>query len=76
MASEKPKRIQWSLNLDLVFSNLATVFVVLKLTDTVSWPWIIVLTPLWVPVSIALVSYAIIGLAFLTGYADKKDIEE
>jgi hypothetical protein len=43
---------------------LTIVFVVLKLVDKIDWPWVWVLSPLWIPLAIALV-FGLIGLAFL-----------
>lgn len=34
---------------------LAIVFIVLKLTNVISWPWLWVLAPIWIPMAIALV---------------------
>lgn len=34
---------------------LAIVFIVLKLTNIISWPWLWVLAPIWIPVAIVLV---------------------
>lgn len=34
---------------------LAIVFIVLKLTGVISWSWLWVLAPIWIPVAIVLV---------------------
>lgn len=34
-------------------------FIILKLTKVITWSWIWVLSPLWIPVSIALVVIAV-----------------
>ena len=31
-----------------ILSTLAIVFVVLKLTDNIDWPWVWVLAPVWI----------------------------
>lgn len=38
----------------LFIFGLALLFVALKLTGTITWPWWWVLAPVWVPTSIAL----------------------
>lgn len=43
---------------------LAIVFITLKLTNTISWPWLWVLAPLWTPLAVA----AIIFFVALIGY--------
>lgn len=42
-------------------SVLGIVFVVLKLTGTVAWPWIWVLAPFWIPLLVGL----LIGVGIL-----------
>ena len=34
---------------------LAIVFIVLKLCGVISWPWIWVLAPIWIPLALALI---------------------
>lgn len=41
---------------------LGVAFVVLKLTHTITWPWLWVLAPFWIPLCIAI-------LVMLTGIA-------
>lgn len=36
-------------------SVLTIVFVVLKLTGSITWPWIWVLSPIWISVALALI---------------------
>ena len=43
--------------LDLV----GAVFIILKLTDVVSWHWEWVLAPFWIPLVIAFISYVFFG---------------
>jgi len=38
---------------------LAIVFIVLKLTGVITWSWIWVLSPLWIPAVISLLFFAI-----------------
>lgn len=33
---------------------LAIVFITLKLTGNIDWPWVWVLSPIWIPIAIAL----------------------
>ncbi len=39
---------------------LLIAFVVLKLTNVISWPWIWVLAPFWVPLLLSILLYAIV----------------
>lgn len=48
------------MKLDMV---LTTIFVVLKLTHVIAWSWWWVLSPLWIGIAIAIVAYALIGIA-------------
>lgn len=41
---------------------LGTVFVVLKLTGYINWPWIWVLAPFWLPIAIGLAILLLIGI--------------
>lgn len=60
-----------SVNVGGVFpALLTTLFVGLKLTNYISWPWVWVLSPLWIPLALWLVFAAIfVGLYLL---ANKK----
>lgn len=42
---------------------LFLVFLVLKLTETVDWPWMWVTAPLWIPATAAALIVALIGIA-------------
>ena len=44
---------------------LAIVFIVLKLVGVISWSWVWVLAPLWIPISIAVVFFIIAGILYL-----------
>ena len=50
-------------------SIIGIVFVVLKLTHTIDWPWLWVLSPFWIPFAIVLLMLMIggtmIGLAYV-----------
>ena len=41
---------------------LALVFIVLKLTKLIDWPWIWVLSPIWIMAIIAIICYAILAI--------------
>ena len=50
------------------FASLLTLlFIALKLTGVIAWPWVWVLAPLWIPLVISLVLVALI--AVLVGVA-------
>lgn len=38
-----------------IYSVITAIFVVLKLIDVIDWPWIWVLSPLWIPSSLYVV---------------------
>lgn len=46
------------------FGLLTIVFIVLKLTEVISWSWWWVLSPLWIPISVAAVIATVFVLAF------------
>lgn len=46
-----------------VFGALTVAFVVLKLCKIITWSWLWVLSPLWVPVAIYLIVVAFLWLA-------------
>lgn len=41
---------------------LGIVFIVLKLTKTITWPWVWVLSPIWIPMAVYLTVVAILAL--------------
>lgn len=47
---------------------LGVLFVGLKLTGHITWPWIWVLAPFWIPVAILLGVLLIAGLCFVVAY--------
>ena len=44
---------------------LAIAFIVLKLCNVITWSWLWVLAPLWIPVVIAVFAIAVLFLCFL-----------
>lgn len=48
-------------------STLLVIFIILKLTNVIDWKWIWVLSPLWIGVSLAIIIFAIVGIAFIFG---------
>lgn len=46
------------------FGPLALIFLVLKLAYVIDWPWIWVLSPVWIPMALW---FLIIGLAVIAG---------
>lgn len=51
---------------------LAIVFITLKLTGVITWSWLWVLAPLWIPLALVLAIGAVVGLVFLLIAAFKK----
>jgi uncharacterized protein (DUF983 family) len=48
------------------FPGLLTIlFIGLKLTGYINWPWVWVLSPLWISLSLFMVAVLIIGLIYL-----------
>jgi hypothetical protein len=54
----------------LTFLDVLTIaFVVLKLCGVITWSWVWVLAPLWIPISLVLVILFIVWLVFfIRGY--------
>lgn len=48
-----------------VLGLLGVLFVGLKLTGFVSWPWIWVLAPFWIPVAVVLVLLLLAGILYV-----------
>ena len=52
-----------TINFGGIGTILAIIFMVLKLTDNIDWPWVWVFAPIWIPLALAtgiLVLYGII----------------
>lgn len=48
------------------FAGLLTiVFIVLKLLDKIDWPWIWVLSPLWISVALVVLIFIILGIVYI-----------
>ena len=45
----------WKISYDAIISLMTLQLVTLKLTDVIDWSWIFVLSPLYLPISIAFV---------------------
>ena len=53
-------------------SLLLTLFIVLKLTKFISWSWLWVFAPLWIPIALLFLIFAVMGvLSMIT--ENKKD---
>jgi hypothetical protein len=51
---------------------LGVLFVGLKLTGHITWPWVWVLAPFWVPLAIALALLSMAGLLWAIANSSKK----
>lgn len=51
---------------------LAIVFIVLKLTKTIAWSWLWVLSPIWIPIGIALLYLVLMVIGAVIGDITKK----
>jgi hypothetical protein len=49
----------------LITQLVTILFVVLKLTKSISWGWVWVMSPLWVPIACLAFSLTIAGIVFL-----------
>jgi len=49
---------------------LTLLFIALKLLGIISWPWVFVLAPLWVPVSFVIVIFLIITILVIINDKD------
>ncbi len=47
-------------------SVLLLIFIILKLTGTIAWSWLWVLSPLWIGASLGLLFFIVIGLILLS----------
>lgn len=47
------------------FGLLGVAFIVLKLTDYISWPWWVVLMPIWIPILIAVVGIVVVLVIYM-----------
>lgn len=48
------------------FSLLLTIiFVILKLATAITWPWIVILCPIWLPIAIIIFFYALYWIFIL-----------
>lgn len=46
-------------------SILCLIFITLKLTGYIAWSWWWVLAPIWIPISIILVVFVIVGILYV-----------
>lgn len=60
------------------FGLLTIVFITLKLIGTIDWPWIWVLSPIWIPIALvtAIVSIAVLIVGFSAAFSKDKDDED
>ncbi len=51
-----------------IFGILGLIFITLKLTGHITWSWLWVLAPFWIPISIGLLIFLIVFIvAFIRG---------
>ena len=58
---EKEKHSQIGLSFTQI---LALIFIVLKLTDCITWGWLWVLSPLWIPVAFILGLFVVVFVVY------------
>ena len=46
-------------------SILCLIFITLKLTGYIAWSWWWVLAPIWIPISIILVVFVVVGMIYV-----------
>lgn len=66
MSTKKNVNIRFGGNL---FTTLGLIFIVLKLLDVITWSWLWVLSPFWIPFAIVSV---ILSIIFGKSYLHKK----
>ena len=67
MSTKKNVNIRFGGNL---FTTLGLIFIVLKLLDVITWSWLWVLSPFWIPFVIGIV--VILSIIFVKSYLHKK----
>ena len=53
-------------------SIIGVVFLILKLTHTIDWPWVWVLSPFWIPIAVFLLMLTVGGLMIGLAYVLKR----
>lgn len=56
------------------FGLLTIVFIVLKLTGVITWSWVMVLSPLWIPLAVLAVVGIIIACFVVVKFKDNDDV--
>lgn len=56
------------------FGLLTIVFIVLKLTGVITWGWVMVLSPLWIPLAVLAVVGIIIACFVAVKFKDNDDV--
>lgn len=67
MSTKKNVNIRFGGNL---FTTLGLIFIVLKLLDVITWSWLWVLSPFWIPFVIGIV--VILSIILVKSYLHKK----
>ena len=60
---EDTKRV--TVNFGGIGTILAIVFMILRLTGNIDWPWIWIFAPIWIPLALVLLIYIVMGIALL-----------
>lgn len=56
-------------SINIGFSGLlGIVFIILKLTNVITWSWLWVLAPIWIPFALAILVLVVIGLLYVILY--------
>jgi glucan phosphoethanolaminetransferase (alkaline phosphatase superfamily) len=51
---------------------LGVAFVILKLCGVITWPWLWVLAPFWIPLALVLILLAVAACLFAYAYSGKR----
>jgi hypothetical protein len=62
MSNEKNVTVRTGLSFS---SLLAIVFITLKLLGVITWPWLWVLSPIWIPLALTLAAVAFVVVVWL-----------
>lgn len=61
---EPSKKTKITINIDII-PLLCIIFIILKICNVISWSWLWVLCPLWIPLAFLTVILIIIGISYL-----------
>ena len=73
MSDYRKERSSTKTGTDITLSLLLVAFVVLKLCGVIDWSWWWVTSPIWIPLGIALLLFAVSGMMILLEKRKRKE---